>query len=79
MSEKEIFDRLNEVFRDVFDDKSLTVTAATTAKDVDGWDSLVHITLMQAVEDEFAIRLAMREIVGLHNVGDLAAVIAARA
>ncbi|MEG1686436.1 MAG: acyl carrier protein [Angelakisella sp.] len=78
MQSTELYQRLNEVFRDVFDDASITVTADTVSADVDGWDSLIHITLMQAIEDEFAIRLSMKEIVSLHNVGELAAAIAAK-
>ena len=78
MERNELFDRLNAVFQDVFDDPGLTVSDATVADDVDGWDSLVHITLMQAVEDEFGIRMAMKEIVNLKNVGALADIIQAR-
>ena len=50
MSREEIFDKLNEVFRDVFDDDSITVKDETTAADVDGWDSHMHIYLIDAVE-----------------------------
>lgn len=78
MKEQELYDRLNGVFRDIFDDETLTVTSDTVAADVDGWDSLSHITLIQAIEDEFSIRFAMREIIGLNDVGELAAAIAAR-
>ena len=56
MDTNEIFERLNEVFRDVFDDDTITVTEDTTAADVDDWDSLMHITLISAVEDEFDIK-----------------------
>lgn len=76
MDNREIYSRLNEVFRDVFDKADITVTAATVAADVSGWDSLMHITLMQAVEDEFDIKFSMKEIVSLQNVGEMAAVIA---
>ncbi len=42
--------RLTEVFRNVFDDDEIVVTRATTAKDIDGWDSLMHVTLLVNVE-----------------------------
>lgn len=76
MDNKEIFARLNEVFRDVFDRADISVEASTVAADIKGWDSLQHITLMQAVEDEFDVKFSMREIVSLQNVGDIAAIIA---
>lgn len=74
----EIYERLNEIFRDVFDDDSITVTAATTANDIEDWDSLSHITLIGAVEDEFRMKFSMKEVVGMVNVGEMATIVAAR-
>ena len=74
----EIYERLNEVFHDVFDDDSLTVTPATTAADIEDWDSLSHITLMAAVEDEFRMKFSMKEVVEMKNVGEMVTIIAAR-
>lgn len=71
MSRTEIYERLNDVFRDVFDDESLTVNDETTAKDVDGWDSLRHITLLAAIEDEFDIEFSMGQTVSMKNVGEM--------
>ena len=75
MERTEIFERLNNVFREVFDDDSITVTDATTAADIEGWDSLMHITLISAVEDEFDISFNMKDIVQMKNVGDMADII----
>ncbi len=74
----EIFDRLNEVFQDVFDDDSITVNENTTAADIEDWDSLSHITLVSAVEDEFRMKFSMKEVVEMKNVGEMAAIVAAR-
>ena len=74
----EIYERLNDIFRDVFDDESITVTAATTANDIEDWDSLSHITLVSAVEDEFRMKFSMKEVVGMQNVGEMATIVAAR-
>ena len=71
MSREEIFERLNVVFKDVFDDDGITVTEDTTAADISGWDSLIHITLMDAVEEEFD----MKTVIKLKNVGEMADVI----
>ncbi len=79
MQEKEIYERLDEVFRDVFDDDELTVSAETTADDIDDWDSLSHITLITAVEDEFGIRFKMGEVSGMKNVGEMVDIIKERA
>ena len=50
MTRQEIFEKLNEVFSDVFDEET-TVTAETTADDIEEWDSLTHITLISEVEE----------------------------
>lgn len=71
MEREEIYERLNEVFQDVFDDDELEVTDETTAADVEGWDSLMHITLIEAVEDEFDINFDMKTVVKMKNVGEM--------
>lgn len=70
MNRESIFERLNEVFRDIFDDESITVVDATTADDIEDWDSLMHINLVSAVEDEFDVEFEMKDILALNNVGD---------
>nr|WP_010545413.1 acyl carrier protein [Sphingomonas elodea] len=63
--------RVREIMIDVFDDEDLTITPATTADDVDEWDSLSHIRLIVAMERAFGIKFANAEIESLENVGDL--------
>ena len=78
MTRESIYERLNEVFQEVFDDDSITVNADTTADDIEDWDSLSHITLMAAVEDEFRMKFSMKEVVEMKNVGEMVTIIAAR-
>jgi acyl carrier protein len=75
-----LLDDLNDVLRTVFDDDSLTVTPAATADDVDGWDSMMHINVIIAVEKRFGVKFAAAEINGLkgegQNVGTFLALLA---
>ena len=75
MSREEIISKIQNVFRDVFDREDITVSDETTAADVEGWDSLIHITLMDAVEEEFDIRFDMKTVVKMKNVGELVSAI----
>lgn len=75
MGRTEIFERLNIVFQDIFDDDGIIVSEVTTADDIEEWDSLMHVTLISAVEDEFAIKFQMKEIVSMKNVGEMADII----
>ena len=59
MSRETLLKAVNEVFWDVFDDESLDIREETTAADVNGWDSLRHITLIENIEDRFDIRFTM--------------------
>jgi len=64
-------DKLNEIFREVFDDDGISVSPTTTANDVDGWDSLSHVNLIITVEARFNIRFSQKELLTFRNVGDL--------
>ena len=72
----EIYNRLNEVFREVFDDDSITVNAETTAADIEDWASLTHIQLIAAVEDEFGVKFSMKQVSSMKNVGEMAQILA---
>ncbi len=71
MDRKEILNTVNNVFIDVLDDDSLVLTEATTANDVEEWDSLNHIQLVVAIERQFKIRFASQEILSWQNVGEM--------
>jgi len=73
-----INERLNEVFRTVFDDDSIIVNRETTADDIEDWDSLEHIRLIGAVEREFGVRFTMKEVSTMKNVGEMMDIIAER-
>lgn len=66
-----VFERLQRVFRDVFDDDTLVLRPELTARDLEDWDSLTHITLVVAAEKEFGVRLNAAEIGRLPNVGEM--------
>ncbi len=75
MTREEVYERLNAVFRDVFDDETITVHDETTAADVDGWDSFEHINLVVAIEEEFSFKIPMGNVVTMKNVGEMVDII----
>jgi acyl carrier protein len=70
--------KLNRVFRDVFDDDNIEIFDAMTAGDIDEWDSVTHITLVLAVEKEFGLRLNAAEVGKLDSVGAMIELLARR-
>lgn len=78
MEKEEIYERLNKVFRDIFDDESIVVNAETTSNDIEDWDSLEHINLIVAVESEFGMKFNMKEVTTMKNVGEMVDIIISR-
>jgi len=79
MKSADIMKKLTLVFREVFDDSSIKLTEKTTAKDIDGWDSLMHITLIAEVEDAFRVKFSMKEVTGMKNIGEMVQLIEKKA
>ena len=79
MDREKITEKLNEVFRDVFDNEDITVNDSTTADDIEEWDSLEHISLIAAVEKAFKMRFTMKEVSGMKNVGEMINILCERA
>jgi acyl carrier protein len=71
-------ERLNQVFQHVFNYNELIINRQTSAKDVEGWDSLMHVTLIVNVEKAFNVKFSSSEVASLKDVGDLIDVIDAR-
>ena len=79
MDREKITKKLNEVFRDVFDNEDITINDNTTADDIEEWDSLEHISLIAAVEKAFKMRFTMKEVSGMKNVGEMINILCERA
>ncbi|KQQ33906.1 hypothetical protein ASG19_21690 [Rhizobium sp. Leaf306] len=64
-------DRVIVVIGDTFGLASDDISLEDTADDIDGWDSLNHVTLMLRLSREFGIHIQPTETEGLANVGAL--------
>ena len=62
MDKQSIFDAVQEIFRDNFDDEELVI---------EDWDSLEQINLLTAMEKKFGLKFKLEDVRGLENVGDL--------
>lgn len=67
----EIKERLQEIFRDVFDEEDLEIKEEMSAKDIDDWDSLAQINLIVAIEKEFGVKFNLEEVSQLKNIGEM--------
>lgn len=78
VTQEQIYAKLTDIFRDVFDNDAITLHPDTTAADVPGWDSLNHINLIAAAEIRFGVKFKTAELESLRNVGQLVDVIASK-
>ena len=79
MERNQILAEVQEIFRDTLDNEEITLTDATTANDVEEWDSLTHIQLIVAIEKHFRIKFTSKEILSWQNVGEMVDCISTRA
>ncbi|MDR2082772.1 MAG: acyl carrier protein [Candidatus Ancillula trichonymphae] len=63
-------DKLQDIFRDMFEDDDIELTRSMTAEDTEDWDSLIHIQLIVAAEKGFDTKFSTAEVLALKNVGD---------
>ncbi len=75
MEENELYDQLQVIYCDILKKDQVRLSAETTAADIDGWDSLTHMILMDKIERHFSIKFKLMDIMKFNNVGDMVACI----
>ncbi len=75
MTREDVYKKLNEIFCDIFDDESIVLSDDTTADDIEDWDSLEQINIINQCEAEFGIKFNMKEVTSLKNVGEMVNII----
>jgi acyl carrier protein len=75
MTHDDILERITNIMKDLTEDDELVLTDETTADDVPLWDSVLHVKLIVAIEDEFKVRFEVDEITEPENVGTLVALV----
>lgn len=71
MERTDVMAKVQDIFCDILDNEDIQLTDATTAEDIEEWDSLTHIQLIKEIEKTFAIRFTSREILSWNNVGEM--------
>jgi acyl carrier protein len=69
MTREELFDGVQDIFREIFDEDDIVIEDKTSSDDIEEWDSLNHINLVSAIEVEFKIKFTLGELMTLKDVG----------
>lgn len=70
MERKEIFEKLTVIFRDVMDNDEIVLEENTTAEDIEEWDSLAHVQLIEKIEGVFGVKFSAKEMNSWEDVGE---------
>tara|TARA_B100000767_G_scaffold275233_1_gene311160 strand:- start:1367 stop:1621 length:255 start_codon:yes stop_codon:yes gene_type:complete len=69
MTREQMLEKVESIFRDIFDEDELTVVDSTNSDDIEDWDSLNHINLVTSIERAFEIKFTLEELTNLADVG----------
>jgi len=71
MDREKVFQSMVEIARDVFENDTVELTEKSTAADIEGWDSLTHLSLVNELEEKYGIGFTLDEVAGSKNLGEL--------
>ena len=71
MTKEQSLSRVQEIFRTVFKNKDLNINYSTSMKDIDDWDSLTHVIIIDSVEKQFNFKFELRDMLTIETVDDI--------
>ena len=75
MSRSEVFAKITNIVRTLFDEYEGAVTPDLNARQVEQWDSLANVQLMVMVEQAFKFRFTTEQISNLKNLDELTSLV----
>ena len=71
MNRDDILKGITDIVKDILGKDDINLTEDSTAKDIEGWDSLAHISILEAVQSEYSVKFDLEEIIDMASVGDI--------
>lgn len=71
MKNQDILNKVTKSFSTVLEHNNFTLTESTTAEDVDGWESITHMMIINDIEKSFNIKFKLMDLMNMDSVGDL--------
>jgi acyl carrier protein len=69
--DEEIFYKVSGIIGKTLNRSDLVLFPGASSKDIEGWDSLAHLTIIGAVEKEFSITIDFMEILEIKTIEDI--------
>lgn len=71
MNKQDILNEIIKSFTVVLEHNNFILTESTTADDVDGWESITHMMIINEIEKTFNIKFKLMDLMNMDTVGDL--------
>jgi acyl carrier protein len=71
MNTEDILATVKKSFIKILEHDNFELNETTTAKDVDGWESVTHLLIINDIEKSFNIKFKLMDLMAMENVGDL--------
>jgi len=71
IAENIVYQKLTEVFADVFFRDDIVLSPDLSAKDVEGWDSFKQVEIVMAAEEHFKFKFTSSELDNMRTLADL--------
>ena len=71
MTDPDLLTVFTRILRDLLGDDSIVLAMSTRRNDVDGWDSLMYVTFIVAIELELKIKYRVADVESFETVGDI--------
>jgi|LauGreDrversion4_2_1035121.scaffolds.fasta_scaffold1439994_2 acyl carrier protein len=71
----DLLNQIELVLKKVFHSNEIIITESTMAKDIHGWDSLTHMTVIAELEEYFHVQFTFDEVSDFNCIGDIMQVI----
>jgi acyl carrier protein len=62
---------IHDAFEKVLGHNNFILEDNTTAKDVDGWESITHMMIITEIENIFKIKFKLMDLMVMENINDL--------
>ncbi|GGD10100.1 acyl carrier protein [Hyunsoonleella pacifica] len=71
MKNRDILEKISKSFSTILEHNNFTLTESTTSHDVDGWESITHMMIINDIEKSFNIKFKLMDLMNMDTVGDL--------
>lgn len=70
-----IFEKIQQIFREIFADENLVITEETNSEDIPEWDSFAQVLIIEMIEKTFDIQMDLDEVFKIKSINDFIKII----